>query len=463
MSFEIINIARILVLMVALVFSSNHVLAGSRFNSRTISQDNISTIHSCNDGAKDCIDSGFKTIEGESVYRSCWRYSYSKSCNYPSKDDCKNYTHCYGLGDQDCLLRDAYGACVNILREFSCKRWEPVRINKETVSTDLKAREGQKGFMCKGIPCIDGNCVDQSYQTNGEMMDSISKLYAVSKMNIKGDINFQLFAGSAQHCSKKAGGYSNCCSVGGKGWGERVGAGCSADEKLLMEQRSKNLCVYVGKQDKQNVGIKTIVKHHYCCFGSILDKVIQEQGRAQLSGRASGNFGSGGRPNCNGLTLAELEKINFDQLDFSEFIEDFKVKFFGKNRSLNTGDIASRVEGSLSSLKKGDENPNNKGNNFSGWSTKPGSDMSAVEEEERLELANQRRAEELRLSEERRIERERLEELRRPRRIIKEKELEKLRNQITTGHSRCGSECRGKVQLLQQIQVIEQDLNNGNY
>lgn len=445
-------IRTLVIILVMLMTASAHA---SRFN--------VLSPYSCSDSLRACQSRGEREIDGIKVTKDCWEWSYVKTCNYPSKNDCHKYSHCYGLGDRDCLLRDAYGACVNILREFSCKRWEPVRIEKETVRTDLQAREGQKGLMCKSIPCIDGNCVDQSYQTNGEMMDSISKLYAVSKMNVKGDINFQLFAGSAQHCSKKAGEYSNCCSVGGKGWGQSIGAHCTADEKILMENRRKNLCIYVGKKEKQNVGVKTVVKHHYCCFGSMLDKVIQEKGRAQLTGKPTGNFGSGGSPDCNGLTLAQLEKINFDQLDFSEFIEDFKVKFFGKNKSINTGDIASRVEGSLSSIKKGDTNPNNKSNNLSGWSTKAGSDVSAAQEEERLALLQHQRAEEQRLLEERRIETERLEALRGPARIIKEKELEKLRKELNSGHAKCGNSCTGRVKLLQKIQIIEQDLARGNY
>ncbi|WP_425361626.1 conjugal transfer protein TraN [Candidatus Tisiphia endosymbiont of Ceraclea dissimilis] len=230
----------------------------------------------------------------------------------------------------------------------------------------------------QGVPCIDGNCVDKSYETNGEMMDSVSKLYMVSKIRDAKDFNFKIFAGFNSHCSKKATGYINCCAVSLKGWGNHLGAHCNSDEKQLIENRKKNLCVYVGKENR---GImKTVVKHHYCCFGNSLQKVVQVEGRKQLYAKGlisstEKNFGSGGNPNCRGLTLAELQNLDFDKMDLTEFIEDFKLKFAGKYKAPNVGDITIRIKGTATSnIRKGDNNPHNKGNNKSGWSTKIGDD-----------------------------------------------------------------------------------------
>ena len=69
------------------------------------------------------------------------------------------------------------------------------------VRTGLIEKEGREKLVCKGIPCIDGNCVDKSYETNGEMMDSLSKLYATSNMNPDKDGNFNLFFIRFQLCS----------------------------------------------------------------------------------------------------------------------------------------------------------------------------------------------------------------------------------------------------------------------
>src|SRR5690606_31308263 len=137
----------------------------------------------------------------------------------------------------------------------------------------------------------------------------------------------------------------NCCKLSMKGWGHDIGAGCSKDEKDLMNARRKNLCIYVGKE---KTGILDVVtKHYYCCFGNMLDKVVNIEGRKQLGM----NFGSARRPNCRGLTLAEIQRINFDKVDFSEFINELKVKFaenydsFSKKQ--NTNDLKKRIEGNF--------------------------------------------------------------------------------------------------------------------
>ncbi|WP_425360346.1 hypothetical protein [Candidatus Tisiphia endosymbiont of Ceraclea dissimilis] len=62
-------------------------------------------------------------------------------------------------------------------------------------------------------------------------------------------------------------------------------------------------------------------------------------------------------------------------MDLTEFIEDFKLKFAGKYKAPNVGDITIRIKGTATSnIRKGDNNPHNKGNNKSGWSTKIGDD-----------------------------------------------------------------------------------------
>lgn len=319
--------------------------------------------YSCTDAVKTCVSKGERVVDGFKVHKDCWEWSYVKTCHYPSKDDCKNYGHCYFVGNLDCLLRDDYGTCVNQKQEFSCESWYPVKIENQTIRTGLVEKDGSETLVCKGMPCIDGNCVDKKYMTNGEMMDSISKLYAVSKMNPDKNGIFSLFQGSGIHCSKKAAAYSNCCRKDPKGWGKPLGTKCTKDENELAEKRAKNLCVYVGKSESKTLGVTTVVKHHFCCWGQMLDKVIQVEGRKQLGM----DFGSGGSTNCRGLTLEEIQKIDFSRVDFTEFIDDFKVKFFGKYKAPDPNGIAKTIEGSSRNIKKYDNKPHNKENNFSGW------------------------------------------------------------------------------------------------
>lgn len=343
-----------IILILLLLYSTNAL--ASRFISA----------YPCKDEDRVCEVSGEKIIDGIKVTRDCWQYSYRKTCNYPSKDDCKDFAHCYLVGDLDCLLKDSMGNCVNLSREFSCKSWEPFEKETKTLRTGRLEKDGAEGLVCSGVPCIDGNCVDKSYMTNGEMLDSISKLYATSKMNPDKAGNFNLFQGIGQHCSKKAASYSNCCRANMKGWGKELKAKCSKDENDLAEKRSKNLCIYVGKESKRKMGVKTVVKHRFCCFSNMLDKVVQVEARKQLGM----NFGSGSSPNCRGLTLDEIQRVDFSRMDFTEFIEDFKIKFFGRYKAHSNRELGNKIQSSVGSIRNYDDNPNNRNNNMSGWNIK---------------------------------------------------------------------------------------------
>ena len=331
----------------------------------------------CSDNAKTCVSQGVRVVDGFSVHRDCWEYSYGKACNYPSKNNCRNFAHCYIVAELPCLLRDSYGNCVNLAKEFSCKSWEPVTLNKESVRMGLVAKAGKEKLVCKGLPCIDGNCVNKSYIVDGDMMDSVAKLYAVSQMKEAKDVNFQLFAGFTQSCSKKATSYTNCCSVSLKGWGKNLGAECTKNEIDLVDRRQKNLCFFVGKENKQKMGINVIVKHHYCCFGSLLNKVIQVEGRKQLGI----SFGSGKNTDCRGLTLAEIMRLDFNKMDFSEFFAELLKRM----KVPKLGDIASRVNSSLPNMRNYDGNPANQHNNKAGWNKDLADDSSEGEEERRVE------------------------------------------------------------------------------
>lgn len=319
---------------------------------------------SCLDSSKTCVSRGEKVMDGFRATKDCWEWSYTKTCSFPSKDNCKNYAHCYFAQNLPCLFRDAYGTCVNLQKEFSCKSWDPVMLQNQTTRYSLELKDGIESVVCKGIPCVDGNCVSKAYTTDGSMMDSISKLYAMSKVKPDKDGAFSLFKGTNNHCSKKATSYTNCCKQTPDGWGKNLGAGCTKDEQLLMELRAKKLCIYVGKESKQRAGMTSIAKHHFCCFPTMLDKVVQVEGRKQLGL----NFGSGGIPNCRGLTLDEIQRLDFSKMDFTEFIEDFRAKFTGKYKSPDKAQIASKIESTSKNLRSHDKDLHNKQNNISGHS-----------------------------------------------------------------------------------------------
>jgi len=364
--------------------------------------------YSCSDAEKYCISSGTRTIDGFEVTRDCWEWGYTKTCNVPSLNDCAQHARCYSLGRRNCLLKDYYGACINWEKEFSCKRWVPTYLESSHVRYNTEEKEGQEGLVCKGIPCIDGNCIDKSYEMDEEMMNSVSKLYALSQGQSDG-YNFKIFEGAGRHCSKKPVGYSNCCRLEkpGAGWGREIGAKCTKDENYLMEQRQKNLCVYVGKKSKKTAGVTTVIKHHFCCFSNILEKIIQVQGRAQLGI----NFGCGGSPDCRGLTLEELERIDFSLIDFSEFAEEVQKRMVLPKG----GDVEERILSSLPNINRFDEDrPAREENKLAGvnQSLIGPTEEEKRQEQERLAKLEQERLEAERLEQERIAREEREREIR---------------------------------------------------
>ena len=98
---------------------------------------------------------------------------------------------------------------------------------------------------------------------------------------------------------------------------------CDPAENTLGMKRGQNLCTHVGSYCSSKVlGSCVTKKEVHCCFNSRLARIINEQGRAQL-GRGWGNALA---PDCSGLTVAELQGLDFSQMDLSEFYAEIVPK-----------------------------------------------------------------------------------------------------------------------------------------
>lgn len=118
---------------------------------------------------------------------------------------------------------------------------------------------------------------------------------------------------------------------------------CSEDEQVLSLKRGTNLCVQADRWCSQKVPLVGCVRHSqsYCCYNSLLAKAINVQGRAQV-GRPIG--GGQGSPDCSGLTLDEMQRIDFSRVDFSEFISSVTQGAYGTSM---TAGQSSAVNSSL--------------------------------------------------------------------------------------------------------------------
>lgn len=92
---------------------------------------------------------------------------------------------------------------------------------------------------------------------------------------------------------------------------------CEKSELKLNVKRKLKAAHYVGSYCKTEVfGLCIEERNAYCTFNSPLSRILQEQIRAQLGI----GWGETKDPNCQGLTIAQIQKVNWDYIDLSEWL-----------------------------------------------------------------------------------------------------------------------------------------------
>jgi len=91
---------------------------------------------------------------------------------------------------------------------------------------------------------------------------------------------------------------------------------CTMDEAKLQMHKGSNLCTPVGTYCSQKIlWVCTVNTQAYCCYNSILARIINEQGRPQLGK----TYGPPQSPDCSGFTINEVQQLDFSKIDLSEF------------------------------------------------------------------------------------------------------------------------------------------------
>lgn len=105
---------------------------------------------------------------------------------------------------------------------------------------------------------------------------------------------------------------------------------CNQQEQMLGLKRGQNLCTYTGTYCSQKVlGSCMENTNSYCCYNSLLAKIIEEQGRAQIGK----GYGSAQSPDCSGLTTAQFKQIDFSKIDLSQFTALIMASVVGPNQN----------------------------------------------------------------------------------------------------------------------------------
>lgn len=92
---------------------------------------------------------------------------------------------------------------------------------------------------------------------------------------------------------------------------------CEQAEFELQVAKQLKSCHYVGTYCATSVvGACVEERESYCCFTSPLSRILQEQVRPQLDI----GWGTPKNPDCRGLTTAEMEGVNWDLVDLTEWL-----------------------------------------------------------------------------------------------------------------------------------------------
>lgn len=278
----------------------------------------------------ECIEPGStKTVvvEGKpyQVTQACWKYKDTYMTQAADNGTCKTYMNnpACTLASRTCAFTAEDGSgCLHEYATYSCE-----------------TRTSGQVMICGGDTfCLDGDCERAQNGKNNDFAPVVSALAALAAAGKDvaaiNSVNVRAFTGSAKFCKKFAAGFSNCCKDGG--WGQDVGlARCSSEEKALGKAKENKLTVSIGEFcSKKVLGVCLEKKRSYCQFDSKLAQIVQQQGR---NGQLHIGFGKASSPDCRGITQTELQQINFEALDFSNFFDDLQ-----KNKKIPDNDTLTK-------------------------------------------------------------------------------------------------------------------------
>ena len=175
--------------------------------------------------------------------------------------------------------------------------------------------DAQAGGSCGSVRwCVGAGCDSVSGQANTGFVNATTRLNMAVELGgeefDRDDMRF--FTGERKACTIRLFGLANCC----RNSGALVGlANCRPEEKELAEERNAGNTHYLGRYCARRTFFGVCIRRAraWCVFGSKLGRILQEQGRSQLG------VGWG---DCRGLTVAEVEGIDFERLDLSEFTDN---------------------------------------------------------------------------------------------------------------------------------------------
>ncbi|MBI3211728.1 MAG: conjugal transfer protein TraN [Simkania negevensis] len=273
-----------------------------------------------------------RPIEGETIYRDVWQRRLFFICGGTEDSKCKTLRSLGGvLVFKKCIKENDFGQCDLFEKAYDI---------------------GKKGACQNKILSFEKEEIwglseefDPSYEKNKDFAQVATTFSIFSDItNEMQPKNFDqntslIFNGNSSKCQRgfaKQVLYDCCRSLEGLAVDAHL-ACCTEEEQALARKRKEGKCHYVGSK-KTKMGLET--QQIFCCFPTKLARIFQEEGRKQLGL----DWGKAEKPNCSGLTLQQLQLLDFSKMDLSELIEDLAGK-------INKEELLRKMEGIAQSFQ----------------------------------------------------------------------------------------------------------------
>ena len=94
---------------------------------------------------------------------------------------------------------------------------------------------------------------------------------------------------------------------------------CDTEDMTTSIDVGYGLCHYVGTSCRTRIlGICVSENNVYCCFSSLLARIVQEQGRLQLTDMP---WGTGDNPNCAGIGIGDFANIDWSEINLTQYTQ----------------------------------------------------------------------------------------------------------------------------------------------
>lgn len=280
---------------------------------------------------------GKQNVLGKDIYRDSWNQRLIFSCQPEADSKCKRFREAGGvLIKRTCLQEDDFGDCLSWGKTYDLG-------GKASYYSQKIAFEEEELFNLEGF--------DPSYEKNrefGQVISTFGTLRSLGESIAEKEFDpnqASIFCGNGSKCRRSFDSKNlfDCCHKKDcEGRGVFIGLDlgkCNKEERDLFEKVQEGKCHRIGHIKKL-----LMTEHVYCCFPTKLARIIQEEGHKQLGI----SWGKPEEPNCQGLTLTQLQSLDFEQVDFTDFIEEIQEKIDSQKLAAKLKSIAEGFSSSLS-------------------------------------------------------------------------------------------------------------------